>query len=90
MAKKNLSLDLDEYYLTKGRKKRKEGGRTNWKMVNVNRFDPRHVLAYKSFFLFFFFFYYPKNASPRFERGCMYVRVCCVSVSVCVCVCNNY
>lgn len=77
MAKKDLSLDLDEYYLTKGRKKRKEGGRTNWKMVNVNRFDPRHILAYKSFFLFFFFFFYTLKMHRQDSNAgvCMYVYV---------------
>lgn len=79
---------------------KKRRGRANWKMV-MNRFDPRHILAHKSFFsflsffLFFFclFFVYPKNASPRFERECLYV---CMSMHVwmcsCVymCVCDNY
>lgn len=74
---------------------KKRRGRANWKMV-MNRFDPRHILAHKSFFsffsffLFFFclFFVYPKNASPRFERECVCICVFMrVWVCSCVCVC---
>ena len=74
---------------------KKRRGRANWKMV-MNRFDPRHILAHKSFFSFFSFFLFffvcflytlKMHRQDSNANVCVYVSLCvyeCVRVYVCV------